>query len=384
MTSIDILVPVYNRSDLLPQLLESCLAQTFPAREIILVDDASTDPLVGPILENFAARFPNIRVLTHDENRGICNTQETGLKASTADFIAFVDCDDYLSPVALESTLSAITDDVDYVFTDRFEVDEDGNSRLVRYGGQPDLIGNGEVRDHLLDHMVASHLKVIRRSKLNEVGGFSTSLDGVQDWDIALRISESGTFSYVPKGLYFHRVHSAQVTRTQSTRMIRDTNSVRRNALLRRNNVLQTIPRFFPDRDNPGLLSRVLQLVKSGIEFDAALGVTHTGAPIFVPMLTNGQVSADVVNSVQFLLIHHKVRYEAADLKPFLLGPNPATIGFIASAEITSDASYRFRWLNSYFDYVLSLDDLGELALRGYTHSDLRFIGSKSFGLVLK
>jgi glycosyltransferase involved in cell wall biosynthesis len=376
MTSIDILVPVYNRPDFLPELIDSCLAQTFPANQIILVDDASPDNRVGLVLAEYASKFPKVRVLTREVNGGICAAQETGLKSSSADFIAFVDCDDYLSPVALELSARTITTEIDYVFSDRIEFDEHGNMNLVRYGGQPRLIGKGDVRDHLLDHMVASHLKVVRRSKINEVGGFSSSLDGVQDWDIALKISESGNFSYVPEGIYFHRIHPSQVTRTQSARMIKDTNSVRRSAFIRRNVALQARTRSFPDLSDGYQLSRILQLLRSGVEFGAALGISQTGKPMFIPMLTNGQLDETTVSSVAFLLIHHEVAFEANDLKPFLLSPNPATIGFVTSMNIAPQATNRFRWLNSYFDYVLALDNLGEIAISGYTHEELKLLNS--------
>ena len=377
MTSIDILVPVYNRANYLPGLLDSCLRQTRPADKIILIDDASPEREVQQILSDYAKRFANILVITHQTNGGICSAQETGLRSSSADFIAFLDCDDYLPVNALKLVENELSDGIDYLFTDRIEIDEEGteeDGRLIRYGGQPQLIGHGEIRDHLLDHMVASHLKVIRRTKLLEVGGFSNSFNGVQDWDIALKISESGRFLYLSEPLYFHRVHANQISQTHNKEMIRDTNTVRRSAFIRRNPALESMRRSFLNLDVDHQLSRILNLAEAAAEFNSALGVTHEGSVVFIPMLANQKTSRLSEESVSFLLIHHKVVYQSDDLKPFLMRDHPPSICFISSVEISSDSSYRFRWLNSYFDYALALDDLGELAIQGFLHDHLELI----------
>lgn len=374
MTSIDILVPVYNRANYLRGLLDSCLAQSLPANKIILIDDASPEPEVQIILAYYAARFPNVVLITHETNQGICAAQETGLKTSTADFIAFLDCDDFLPANALQIVAGHINDEVDYVFTDRIEVDEDEEHRHVRYGGQPQLVGKGEIADHLLEHMVASHLKVIRRTKLLEVGGFSDSYNGVQDWDIALKISELGRFVYLAEPLYFHRIHANQISQTQNVKMIRDTNTVRRSAFVRRNPALESKQRRFLDLSGNYQLSRIIHLVEAAAEFNSAIGITEDGTTTFVPMLVNRDQPRAPKEPVSFLLIHHRVAFQSDDLKPFLMSGCPPSICYISSMEISSDASYRFRWLNSYFDYVLALDDLGELAINGFLHDHLEIV----------
>jgi hypothetical protein len=66
--------------------------------------------------------------------------------------------------------------------------------------------------------------------------------------------------------------------------------------------------------------------------------------------------------------------YQSDDLKAFLMKDRPPSICFVSSMEISSDSSFRFRWLNSYFDYVLALDDLGELAIQGFLHDHLEVV----------
>ena len=77
--------------------------------------------------------------------------------------------------------------------------------------------------------MIASHLKVIKKSKYQEVGGCDPRFAGVQDWDLALKISRNGNFFYINRSLYKHRIHSNSVTRGDNVSQFRKTNIVRRN-----------------------------------------------------------------------------------------------------------------------------------------------------------
>jgi len=149
------------------------------------------------------------------------------------DFVAFLDCDDELEPGALVAVRDCLVarPEVDYLFTDRIEVDEKGRViRTARYGGYEGLQFSGQenIRSDLLDGMVASHLKVIRRSVYLETGGCDTMLAGVQDWDLALKIAEKYRLHYLATPLYRHRVHSQSVTRRDMVAQFRKTNQVRR------------------------------------------------------------------------------------------------------------------------------------------------------------
>ena len=93
---ISVIVPVYNTAKELSNCLDSILAQTYPCLEIVAVDDGSTDGS-GEILDSYANRFPNIRVI-HKENGGVTSARMCGIQETVGEWIGFVDADDEIEP----------------------------------------------------------------------------------------------------------------------------------------------------------------------------------------------------------------------------------------------------------------------------------------------
>jgi len=103
--------------------------------------------------------------------------------------------------------------------------------------------------------MVASHLKVIRKAAIVAAGKFNPELDGVQDYDLALRIAGKGKLQYVNKPLYYHRQHFTSVTSSDSIRQFRNQNIARRAAC----------DQWYPKAVNPGeLLTAYVPAIAKG------------------------------------------------------------------------------------------------------------------------
>ena len=94
-----IVIPVYNRPHEIRRALRSCLVQPFPAFEIVVVDDASTDDTYEAARDCGDDR---VTVLQHDRNRGVCAARNTGVRQAKAEWVIFLDSDDELVPGALE------------------------------------------------------------------------------------------------------------------------------------------------------------------------------------------------------------------------------------------------------------------------------------------
>lgn len=94
-----IVVPVYNVEDYLEQCLESLQAQDFQDFEAVCVNDGSTDNS-RRILAEWEERFPQMKVIDR-ENGGLSAARNTGLKASTGEYVVFVDSDDWVEPTML-------------------------------------------------------------------------------------------------------------------------------------------------------------------------------------------------------------------------------------------------------------------------------------------
>lgn len=100
---ISVIIPVYKMEEFLPRCLESLLAQTCRALEIILVDDGSPDGC-GRICDEYAARDNRIRVI-HAENGGAYAARNKALDIAGGEYIGFVDADDWLDPAMYQTLL---------------------------------------------------------------------------------------------------------------------------------------------------------------------------------------------------------------------------------------------------------------------------------------
>ncbi len=233
---ISVVVPVYNHYQYLQACLCSLAEQGGQALEVICIDDASPDPRVGMLLDGLTGRLPALKIVRCPVNQGVSAVQNRAVALASGRFIAFLDCDDMLEPGALQVMRACIEarPEVDYFFSDRVDVDGEGRVvRTARYGGYDALHFRTQeaIPDDLFDYMVASHLKVIRRSIYLEVGGCDERFSGVQDWDLALKIAARGCLHYVDRALYRHRVHGASVTSSDRVAQFRKSNIVcRRHA----------------------------------------------------------------------------------------------------------------------------------------------------------
>lgn len=92
---ISVIVPIYKVEPYLPKCIESLLAQTYRALEIILVDDGSPDGC-GAIADTYAKKDGRIKVL-HQENKGLSAARNTGIRYASGEYIGFVDSDDWVT-----------------------------------------------------------------------------------------------------------------------------------------------------------------------------------------------------------------------------------------------------------------------------------------------
>lgn len=233
-----IVVPVFNHYAYLEECLRSLVVEVPTDAEIVCIDDASTDPRVKDYLAALAGRHSRLKVILSPINQGISAAQNAAVARARGAWIVFVDCDDALEPGTLErvSTEIELHPEVDYFFTDRKDIDAGGKLlRIARYGGYDHLTfrDQAHIAEDLYDGMVASHLKIIRRTAYLAAGGCDARYDGVQDWDLALEIAATGILRYLPEPLYRHRVHGGSVTTTAQTTQLQRTNQVLRAHLAR-------------------------------------------------------------------------------------------------------------------------------------------------------
>jgi glycosyltransferase involved in cell wall biosynthesis len=225
---ISVVVPIFNHYEYLFKCLSSVAKQGDIPLELVCVDDNSSDKRVRKLLEELAPINPNIKIIFHNENKGISYTQNEAVENAKGEYIAFLDCDDFLKENALSVVYQKIRANrsLDYIFTDRTNIDEKDN---VLYDACYKTVKEADnIQDDLLDRMIASHLKVIKRETYLKVGGSDAKMSGIQDWDLALKIAEVGEIEYIPQTLYCHRLHENSVTSSDSVAQYKKSNILRR------------------------------------------------------------------------------------------------------------------------------------------------------------
>jgi GT2 family glycosyltransferase len=197
-----IVTPVYETPlDVLRSMLKSVRRQRFEDWELCLVDDASAEPKVLAELEAAERQDPRIRVQRRSENGGIVAASNDALAMARGEFIALLDHDDKLHPDALTLVAEALDrePDADYLYTDEDKIDRRGlhTGPFCKPDWSP---------ERMRTQMYTCHFSVLRRSLVEEVGGFDPEFEGSQDWDLVLRVTERARkVVHVPRVLYHWR-----------------------------------------------------------------------------------------------------------------------------------------------------------------------------------
>jgi O-antigen biosynthesis protein len=197
--TISIVMPVFNTPvGWLESAIDSVIAQAYPFWELCVVDDGSTSAHVDSVLHAAEKRDARITVSRSTANEGIARASNRGLERASGDFVALLDHDDTLAPDALFEVAKQLNRNrsLDLVYTDHDVRTSRG--RRVQPFFKPDWSP-----DLLLSMNYITHLCVYRRSVLTTLGGFREGVDGSQDYDLLLRVSEqTDRIAHIRKPLY--------------------------------------------------------------------------------------------------------------------------------------------------------------------------------------
>jgi len=184
MPSVSVIIPTYNRAPKVVRAISSVLCQTFNDYEIIVVDDGSTDSTKPAI-----AQFDEcITYIAHSSNLGVSAARNTGIRRSSAPFIAFLDSDDYWLPKKLAAHMEFFRT---HPYAQACQTDEIWIRKGHRVNPKKKhLKPSGDIFEPSLKLCLVSPSAVmLRRSLLEEVGLFDEDLMVCEDYDLWLRIS---------------------------------------------------------------------------------------------------------------------------------------------------------------------------------------------------
>jgi GT2 family glycosyltransferase len=194
---------------MLEEMLASVRGQDFADWELCLCFEGSSGPQVREALDRAADRDSRIRVGRCDE--GGATAAET-LKMASGSFVGLLGDVDRLDRQALRTLDGALRQapEADFVYSDEDEIDSAGRRSTAFF--KPDFSP-----ERLRAELYTGRLSFFRRSLLEAVGGFSASLGGAAEWDVALKAGERArSILHVPRVLYHRRASGAENDRTSS------------------------------------------------------------------------------------------------------------------------------------------------------------------------
>lgn len=200
MALVSIIIPAYNAAKYLPESVNSALAQTYSEREIIIVDDGSTDG-TSQILGEYG---DSIRVVVQT-NQGSAAACNAGVAVAKGEWIAFLDADDVWLPEKLArqiehcgKTAISHTDSVCFGEALHFEV--------RRSSFEPPYSGK-VLKELMIRNFITKSTVLMRHQVFQDIGGFDPSYIAVEDWPFFLKVCAEHELGYLPEALVRYRVH---------------------------------------------------------------------------------------------------------------------------------------------------------------------------------
>lgn len=202
---ISVIMPTYNSNLLwLQEAIDSVRNQIYPHWELCIADDASHSPELHALLDQYAAKDARIRWVKRETNGHISAASNNALALANGEFVALLDHDDKLHPLALWFMAEAICThpDAGLIYSDEDKLDEEGHRCTPHFkcDYNPEL---------MLAQNIVSHLGCFRRKLVLDVNGFRKGFEGAQDYDLALRIIERlqpHQIIHIPRLLYHWRI----------------------------------------------------------------------------------------------------------------------------------------------------------------------------------
>jgi len=216
MPKVSIVIPSYNMARYIGQAIESALNQTYGDREVIVVDDGSSDET--PHLAR--SYIPHIRYYWQ-ENQGLVAARNQGIRLARGVYVSRLDADDVLCPdtIAQEVALMEAHPRVGLVHGQVYIIDEGGNIcgfRKPLAASRPTVLPSDEAFRWLLRrNRISVSTVMVRKSTLDDLGELEQAFTGEdrgEDWEMWLHLAARHDIAYIPRPLAYRRQHTASIT----------------------------------------------------------------------------------------------------------------------------------------------------------------------------
>ena len=201
---ISVLIPCFNHGRFIDEAVESVLAQTFQDFEIVIVDDGSTDARTRETLARVNA--PRTAVLS-TANRGLPAARNFAARHASGELYCALDADDKLAPTWFEQAVRVLDTQPALAFVSHW-LETFGDERWTWAPERCDL-------PSLLARNTVNGAALVRRQAFDAVGGYDEAMrEGCEDWDLWLRLVESGRHgTIIPEVLFYYRRRADSMSR---------------------------------------------------------------------------------------------------------------------------------------------------------------------------
>lgn len=209
---VTVVIPVYNRANLICDTVRSVLNQTCQNIEIIVVDDCSTEDIYERIQ---SLKDSRIRYIRNSKNMGANYSRNQGILHSKGRYIAFQDSADIWKPDKLEKQITVFQDNhtIDAVYCETGFEQKNGTMLIV-----PDKsIGDSERNQNLYHTLLNKNIidtpgLMVKRDCLLAVGMFDMEMPRLQEWELCLRLAKQYKFQCVNEPLSFGTYRSDSIS----------------------------------------------------------------------------------------------------------------------------------------------------------------------------
>ena len=216
MTEVSVIIPTYNREKFISECVQSVLAQTLPAREIIIVDDGSTDATYNILRDlGFNSLSTKKTVLRYffQQNRGVSSARNLGIKEARSEYIALLDSDDLWLKSKLDRQVSAFQNDTQssrLCHTDEIWI---RNGVRVNQHKKHKKHGGNVFQSCLKLCCISPSSAMMHRSVFEDFGFFDEDLPACEDYDFWLRYSTKEDVNFIDEPLIIKKGgHSDQLS----------------------------------------------------------------------------------------------------------------------------------------------------------------------------
>ncbi len=299
---VSIIMPVYNRVNVIKNAIDSILNQNYSNWELIIVDDGSTDG-TRELLETF--KDNRIKVFFNEINMGVSPSRNLGLEKAKGDYIAYLDSDDLWDSRFISAMLGAFIElpDADFIYSAQLLYDT--------YDSSPFALRFGAFNKSLLDNnnYIGINCFMYKRTIFDEIGGFNTNLNRLVDYDMLLRIKNKFNIYSVPiivSKVFFNsaknRISNSNINLFNAFRCIQIKNKNDNHMCIGKlnNKVSIIIPNYESLKDLQDCINAILSFNLENIEIIISDNNSNDAVRYYLKMLQQNPKFKIIFNDINF------------------------------------------------------------------------------------